>query len=35
MAIIAIERGLLEALDLGKVTDILADVDRGRRIKMK
>ena len=35
MAIIAIERDLLEALYLEKATDIFADVDRGRRIKMK
>ena len=30
MAIIAIERDLLEALDLEKASDIFADVDRGR-----
>ena len=35
IAIIAIERDLLEALDLEKASDIFADIDRGRRIKMK
>ena len=35
MATIAIERDLLEALDLEKATDIFADVDRARRIKVK
>ena len=33
MAIIAIERDLLEALDLEKATDIFVNVDRGRRLR--